>query len=230
MPASELVPASDAEAERQQQHERTQAKLANLQLENRARAEKLKWLYELSAAADEDDAAVAAAAAAVAAEEQREQPSAPASRFYGDVRYATPATTPPSTPERARRAWKQGWRRLAEEQAVAGKLQYLAHLDTRHSWHDGPYHHHHPTATTAAAAVAGAGGSPGWGTEQQEQQGEMRRHQPMYGTLHVVAARDLKSADAFDKNPGSDPYVQVTWNGVLIGRSRVIEDSCAPLW
>jgi hypothetical protein len=156
MPASELVQASDAEAERQQQHERTQAKLANLQLENRARAEKLKWLYELSAAADEDDAAVAAAAAAVAAEEQREQPSAPASRFYGDVRYATPATTPPSTPERARRAWKQGWRRLAEEQAVAGKLQYLAHLDTRHSWHDGPHHHHPTTAAAAAAAVAGA--------------------------------------------------------------------------
>ena len=46
--------------------------------------------------------------------------------------------------------------------------------------------------------------------------------------LRIVSARALKSADMFDDNPGSDPYVQVWWNGELIGRTRVVEDCCDP--
>eukprot|EP01043_Picozoa_sp_COSAG02_P058398 COSAG02_NODE_7261_length_3092_cov_5.086201_4_plen_218_part_01 len=52
-------------------------------------------------------------------------------------------------------------------------------------------------------------------------------HKPFEGKLHIVGARDLKSADMFDK---SDPYVEVRWNGKLVGRTRVVEDTLQPVW
>lgn len=52
-------------------------------------------------------------------------------------------------------------------------------------------------------------------------------HRPFEGKLHIVGARGLKDADMFDR---SDPYAEVKWNGELIGRTRVMEDSLAPIW
>lgn len=52
-------------------------------------------------------------------------------------------------------------------------------------------------------------------------------HKPFEGKLHVVSARGLKAADLFDK---SDPYAEVRWNGELIGRTRVFEDTLEPVW
>ena len=52
-------------------------------------------------------------------------------------------------------------------------------------------------------------------------------HKPFEGKIHIVGARDLKSADMFDK---SDPYAEVRWNGELVGRTQVMEDTLAPVW
>ena len=52
-------------------------------------------------------------------------------------------------------------------------------------------------------------------------------HKPFEGKLHLICARGLKDADMFDK---SDPYVEVRWNGELIGKTRVCEGNTDPVF
>lgn len=61
--------------------------------------------------------------------------------------------------------------------------------------------------------------------------GEPRGDPVRKGTLHVLRATGLKSADSLDQEQlGSDPYVDVYYNDEKIGSTRVIWDNCDPVF
>ena len=51
------------------------------------------------------------------------------------------------------------------------------------------------------------------------------------GMIEVVSARGLKDADGYGAdNNGSDPYAEIWYNDVRIGTTKVVNDSCSPVW
>lgn len=61
--------------------------------------------------------------------------------------------------------------------------------------------------------------------------GEPRGDPVRNGTLHVLSAADLKSADSLGSEQlGSDPYVDIYYNDEKIGSTRVVWDSCDPVF
>ena len=184
--------------EREQRHKETEAKLQNLHDENRARAEKLNWVHELAEVADKE----AELDAELEPEAERDTGEALAVENINRTKFHSQRYERKemlSTSELARREWKKGWRHC-ELVAHPKQLAGKLHLLA-----------HLETAHSWDDGI-----------------GEHVVHRPFYGWLHVVAARGLKSADVYDKNPGSDPYVEVRWNNQLLGRTRVFEDDCNP--
>jgi hypothetical protein len=61
--------------------------------------------------------------------------------------------------------------------------------------------------------------------------GEPRGDPTQNGTLHVLDASNLQSADKLDHEQlGSDPYVDIYYNDVKIASTRVLYDDCHPVF
>jgi hypothetical protein len=69
------------------------------------------------------------------------------------------------------------------------------------------------------------------GMVRREYKLQPRSRRPEVGTVHIIAARALKSADNHgDEKLGSDPYVDVYWNDRHVGVTPVVYRTCDPVF